>query len=383
MPRQLDILALEPFHGGVRRAMLEAVSRCSRHRWKILKLPARRIERRLMVSAAWFAECIARNGVGNVDLVFSSEALNLAEFLRLRPELGRKPSVVYFHDNQLPDPRREEHYECETDLVNLNSATAAGEIWFNSIYNLRSFLHRASRMVARHPELQSPNPMPRLTAKAHLVPPPIDVGAMQPGALSEAPAADRDPRIILFDARGADHALIAGTLDALAAGGERLDVTVIGRVANLPAGLRPVILNERDDAAHVRALRDSGVFVTARTDAAADDLVVRALAAGCLPVVPNSGVYPELLPEGLHDRCVHAGTPESIVARITDAWRLDRPDGWEFHRDEALAQFDAIRACKLIDERLDRLAAATSGSPAVRLTATTPARPPRRPVVAS
>jgi hypothetical protein len=356
MPKQLDILALEPFHGGIRRAMLEAVSRCSRHRWTILKLPARRIERRLMVAAQWFAEQIARNGVGKVDLVFSSEALNLAEFMRLRPELSRKPSVVYFHDNQLPELDREEDYESETDLVNLNSAASASEIWFNSIYNLRSFLSRASGMVARHPELQNPNPMPRLTAKAHLVPPPIDLGSASKSGL-EAPAA-RDPRAIVIDTRGADHVMLKRVFDGLAQCGEPLKLTLIGRVSGLPASLCPITLNEWDDARHVAALRASGVFVSARQDAAADELAVRALAAGCLPIVPNAGVYPELLVEALHDRCVHDGTAESIVARVLDAWYLESPSGWDFHRDETLAPFDAIRACRVIDERLDHLAAA-------------------------
>jgi hypothetical protein len=364
--RQLDILALEPFYGGVRRAMLEAVSRCSRHRWTILKLPARRIERRLMVSAHWFAEQIARNGVGKVDVVFGSEAMNMAEFLRLRRELSHKPSVVYFHDNQLPELDREEDYECETDLVNLNSATAASEVWFNSVFNLRSFLSRASAMVARHPELQNPNPMPRLTAKAHLVPPPIDLAAMQESETGGATPL-RDPRSVLFDTRGADHVVLARVVAEL----ERLRVpmhlTLIGTIRGLPASVRPITLNEWDDARHVQALRQSGVFVTARSNAPADDLAVRALAAGCLPIVPNNGVYPELLPEGLHDRCVHDGTPGSIVGQILDAWHLELPGGWEIHRDETLAPFDAMRACRVIDERLDHLAAAAV-TPSVRVT---------------
>ena len=40
MSSQLDILALEPFYGGVRKSMLETVMRCSRHRWTLLKLAA-------------------------------------------------------------------------------------------------------------------------------------------------------------------------------------------------------------------------------------------------------------------------------------------------------------------------------------------------------
>src|SRR5215212_8252611 len=104
MSSQLDILALEPFFGGGRRDMLETVIRCSRHRWTLLKLPPRRIERRLTAAAHWFAEQLSRHWVGRVDLLFTSEALNLADLYRLMPSLLPKPSVVYFHSNQLPHP---------------------------------------------------------------------------------------------------------------------------------------------------------------------------------------------------------------------------------------------------------------------------------------
>src|SRR5271155_4198329 len=105
MPAQLDILALEPYYGGIRRAMMEAIIRCSRHRWTLLKLPPRRIERRLAAASYWFAEQLSRHGVGKVDLLFTSEAINLADLYRLLPELIKRPSVVYFHSDQLPSPQ--------------------------------------------------------------------------------------------------------------------------------------------------------------------------------------------------------------------------------------------------------------------------------------
>ena len=78
--------------------MLDAVIHCSRHRWTLLKLPPRRIERRLSVAAYWFAEQLSRH-VGLAEdryLLFTSEALNLADLYRFMPQLVNKPSVVYF-----------------------------------------------------------------------------------------------------------------------------------------------------------------------------------------------------------------------------------------------------------------------------------------------
>ena len=83
MGRQLDILALEPFYGGPRKAMLETIMRYSRHRWTVLRLPPRRIERRLAAAAHWFGELLNRHWAGRIDVLFTSEAMNLADLLRL------------------------------------------------------------------------------------------------------------------------------------------------------------------------------------------------------------------------------------------------------------------------------------------------------------
>src|SRR5947199_147911 len=153
MSQQLDILALEPFYGGMRRVMLDALIRCSRHRWTLLKLPPRRIERRLSAAANWFAEQVSRHWSGRVDLLFTSEAMNLANLCRLVPRLAGLPSVVYFHDNQLPALTEER--DDPLHLVNLNTAATAGELWFNSLHHLKSFLMKASKLVERHPELSN------------------------------------------------------------------------------------------------------------------------------------------------------------------------------------------------------------------------------------
>src|SRR2546421_7625529 len=186
MSRQLDILALEPFYGGGRRHMLETLIHYSRHRWTLLKLPPRRIERRLTAAAHWFSEQLTRHWVGRVDLLFTSEALNLADLYRLMPNLLKKPSVVYFHSNQLPHPSVQS--DNPLDMANMNTGAAATEIWFNSLYHLRDFLSRAAALVARHPELSSRNPVPDLTAKARLMRPPVDFALIQE-TLAQPPVA--------------------------------------------------------------------------------------------------------------------------------------------------------------------------------------------------
>src|SRR3954470_4720708 len=211
MSRQLDILALEPFYGGGRRHMLETLIHYSRHRWTLLKLPPRRIERRLTAAAHWFAEQLTRHWVGRVDMLFTSEAMNLADLYRLMPTLLKKPSVVYFHDNQLPHPAAKSDNPLEK--ANLNTATAATEIWFNSLFHSRDFLSRATALVARHQELQGRNPMQELTSKSRLMLPPVDFTPIQE-TLMHAPV-QRKKRGIFVETRDANVELLNAALATL------------------------------------------------------------------------------------------------------------------------------------------------------------------------
>jgi hypothetical protein len=346
--KQLDVLALEPYYGGVRKAVIEAVTRCSRHRWTVLKLPARKLERRLQVAATWFAEQLTRAGarVAKFDVLVASEAMNLADLLRLAPELAHKPSVVYFHDNQLPDAG-DARPETALDLVNLNSAMAATEVWFNSVYNLKTFLARASQLVARHEELATRNPVPGLASKSHLMPPPIE--------FNEQGGQERDRRAVVIDARGlAEPAVVCAAVERLRERGEEFAVTTIGRIK----GIECEALAERDDAGHADALTRCGVLVSFRRGASGDELAVRGLAAGCYPVFPDVGVYTELVPREMHANCLHDGTAASVAERILDGWYVERPIGFDIHVGEVLGQYDAVKACRGIDERLARLVGA-------------------------
>ena len=351
---QLDILALEPFYGGARRVMLESLIHSSRHRWTLLKLPPRRIERRLTAAAHWFAEQLSRHWAGRWDILLISEALNLADLFRLMPQLTRKPSVVYFHSNQLPDPHNEN--DGPLDLVNLNTAQAASEIWFNSLYHLRTFLAKATALVRRHPELSGRNPMPELTAKAQLMPPPIDCSVIQ--ELQMQRVVKRERRTIFLETRDADTNLLNRALGTLQRRGENFKLLTIGNLDGIAEDLPRETLAENDDVAQQYAMMQSGVFMSVKVGAVADHHCVRALAAGCFPMVPNVGVYRELLPEMMHPPCLYNGEPDQLAGRMQDLWHLERVSGYEEKLHAILKQFDPLAACNAIDQRLEDMVTA-------------------------
>jgi hypothetical protein len=350
---QLDILALEPFYGGPRRAMLETVMRCSRHRWTLLKLPPRRIERRLMAAAHWFAEQLQRHWSGRVDVLFTSEALNLADLTRLVPPLARKPSVVYFHDNQLPDPRSDADGQ-PTDFVNLNTAAAATEVWFNSVYHFRTFSSRATALVNKHPDIAMLNPLGGLAGKSHVMPPAIDFSGIHQHNVAADPK--RPARTIFVETRDADIRLLNAALGAVRRRGEKFELITVGPVEGLDPEIKRRTLPEQDQHAHVNALFESGVFLSARPTATCDFHAVRALAAGCWPIFPRGGVYAEILPKSMHPTCLFEPTVDHMASRIQDAWHTYRPDGYEADLQSHLSRFEPMAACGAMDQRFEELA---------------------------
>lgn len=356
MSSQLDILALEPFYGGIRRHMLESLMRYSRHRWTLFKLPPRRMERRLAAAAHWFSEQLSRHWVGRFDVLFTSEAMNLADLVRLMPALGSRPSVVYFHSNQLPDPTAP--LERAVEMANLNTASVATEVWFNSMYHLKTFIAHAAAIVDGHPELSSRTPVPNLVAKAQLIRPPVEMD-LDLLSLSAGPEPiARRKRAVFLDTRDANMELLNTALGTLARRKEPFELITVGPAEELSVDLPRRTLGEDDDVAHRRALCVADVCLSAKIGAACDYHGVRALSAGCWPVWPNAGVYPELLPKGLHSACLYEASADELVGRLLDVWYLERPSGHDEELQRILQEFDAVTACRVIDQRLEHLAAA-------------------------
>ena len=350
---QLDILALEPFFGGARRAMLETLVRCSRHRWTLLKLPPRRIERRLSVAANWFGEQLTRHWVGRVDLLFTSEAMNLASLFQLMPVLSEKPSVVYFHENQLPDVKT--NTDAPLDLVNLNTANAATEIWFNSDWHRKTFLLRAKALVDRHPEMSGQNAVIQLKKKASVMPPPIDLSAVQAAMQGDI---ERDGTALFVETRDGEVGLLNKALAILRDRKEKFRLITVGPsdgLDNNDSSIPRQQLSETDEAAHARALCEAGVFVSVKPDATSDFFVVRGLAAGCRPVLPASGFYRELLPPALQKSCLYDPTPVDLANHLQDAISPFQPAVRREELRKSLAPFEPSAACRQFDERFEEL----------------------------
>jgi len=359
MSKQLDILALEPFFGGVRKNMLETMIRCSRHRWTLLKLPPRRIERRLAAAAHWFAEQLSRHWVGHVDAIFASEALNLADLFRVMPALSQKPSVVYFHSNELPEANATDTISA-TEFANLSTASAASEIWFNSKFHIRAFLAGVSELAKGNPDLAGQDPVRLLTKKMHLMPPAVDLGVTS--EVIQLHAGLRDPHAIFVETRDANVNLLNEAIRILQRGGEKIELITVGPVEGLTTEVPRQTVPENDLTGQARGMMQSNLFVSTKIASPFDEHAVRAIQLGCRPVMPRTGFYLELLPREMYGYALYDVDAESLATRIQDALYASNEYPGSIELRERLRRFDPITACRAMDDRIAQLAANSSSS---------------------
>jgi hypothetical protein len=369
---QLDILAIEPFYGGQRKWILDTLVATSRHRWRTMTLPARRIQRRVATSAVWFAEQYHRHPVDKVDLLFTTDALNLAEFLRLVPELTNVPSVVYFQDNELNAPTDD---DLTGTTANLASATAAGRFYFNSTFHQQMFLARLDVLARTQPDLAGNIPSIDLIHRTSVLAPPLNLAPLEAATAS---AGRRVRRRIMVDTHDADLELLNEGLTYLARAGQIFELVCYGPSAELPAEFVVKKIPEGDLAAVSAALCEVGLYVSTHRAALCDLVPLLALKAGAGVIVPAEGFFRDALPEELHGWNLYQPVPSRLCDRIVDHLTLGGPPDFGQLVARALRPHEVVRSVAAFDaaieqtlgshvprtaRRVERVAAVTEPSP--------------------
>jgi hypothetical protein len=203
-----------------------------------------------------------------------------------------------------------------------------------------------------NPDLAGRNPMHQITGKMHLMSPPVDLSVSR--RITEQESVERDPRTFFVDTRESDIPLLDQALQLLSSRGEKYKLITIGEIGRTDVPHRT--LSEENEEEHVRALHESAVMISARRAAATDLHAIRALRLGCWPVFPNSGVYPELLPDSLHHVCLYnQSVPERLATQLQNVFWIEHPAGYQRELERMLGRYDAVAACAAIDDRLEQL----------------------------
>jgi glycosyltransferase involved in cell wall biosynthesis len=282
--------------------------------WQVLSLPPRHFSWRVRGNPLYWALAERERLQQDYDLLVATSMVDLATLRGLVPALARLPTLLYFHENQFDYPQRSYQPSLlEAQMVSLYSALAADHLAFNSAYNRDSFLAGVNALLGKLPDRVPEGVAGLLADKARVLPVAIDpvigatVVAHWPGTAGSYP---QRPLRLLWSGRfehdkGGEtlwHTLVEleriGLRYELALTGQqfRRSPTVFGRIEAEFAhrlvhfGYMPLETDYR------ALLRGADVVLSTAQHEFQGLAVLEAVAAGCLPAVPDRQAYPEIYP---------------------------------------------------------------------------------------
>jgi glycosyltransferase involved in cell wall biosynthesis len=289
--------------------------------WQVLELPPRHFSWRVRGNALYWALQERELLNGGYDLVLATSMVDLATLRGLVPTLCTTPAILYFHENQFDYPRQQrQHSLLEAQMVSLYSAVAADSLLFNSNYNRESFLDGCEKLLGRLPDKVPPGVVALLREKSAILPVAIDRDLLAkaspawPGTASGAPG---KPLRIVWCGRfeydkGAQGLL--PVLQQLERQQCEYELALVGQqFRNLPPVFadiqrefphRLVHCGYLEEAGDYHALlRGADVVLSTSLHEFQGLAVLEAVAAGCIPAVPDRLAYRDIYPDVYRSPC--------------------------------------------------------------------------------
>ncbi|MEM1113875.1 MAG: DUF3524 domain-containing protein [Pseudomonadota bacterium] len=304
------------------------------YRWRVEELPPRHFSWRVRGNPLhWHHEGIGRHAAQS-DVLLATSMVDLATLRGLQPELARLPTALYFHENQFAYPLSSRgHGLLEAQMVSLYGALAADRLWFNSAFNLESFLDGLGSLLKRLPDLVPEGVVAVLRAKSSVLPVPVLAPTWEAGMPDRWPRREHacELRLIwlgrLEHDKGGEQLLAA--LSGLERAGIRFRLAVVGQTfRELPGsfaniknrfGYRLVHFGYAEAVSDYHALlRGADLVLSTALHEFQGIAVMEAVMAGCRPLLPARQAYPEIYgQEYLY--ASHPDDPEQEASAVVEA----------------------------------------------------------------
>ena len=373
------VVLVEPYYGGSHKAWADGLVAHSGHEIHLVTHDAAYWRWRLRGSALTLAEDVLRVVAdhGPPDVLLVSDMVHLAALLGfLRRDLDDPAVALYLHENQLTHPvgprdRRDEGLA----LANWLSLAVADRVFVNSEAQLADLRVALPVLLGRALDHGHGHRLEAVLARCQVLSVGVDLAAIAPDGHPppEAP-------LILWNHRW-DHekrpdrlfSVLHGLADdgvafRLALAGENLRVDpqefdqIRGRL-----GERVVHVGRMGLDGYTRLLAASDVTVSTAEHETFGVAAVEAMAAGCVPLLPNRLSYPEIVPERWHRAVLYEGADLADRLRmvLTDLpGSRERVDGLA----GAMRRFDWTVMAPRYDDAIDRLTRSRGGGATGRRT---------------
>ncbi len=338
----MRILLISAYEASSHKAWAHTLmSGLSEHQWQYLALPARHFAWRIRGNALSFAMDADYRPLldAQYDLVVATSMTDCAGLKALCPNLQTIPWLLYFHENQFAYPANDKQQGLvEMQMVTLYSAMAADKCVFNSHFNQQSFFDGARALLKKLPDYSSPNWLQAVEERSCVLPVPIVV------------AKDLDKPVKRYDSsesiklvwnarwefdKGPDRLLaILKELES-----RRLDfqIAVLGeQFREEPKAFAEIKQRYSHRIEHfgyvpsreqyLNYLANAHVVLSTALHEFLGLAVLEAVSLGCIPLLPNRQVYPELFAKDyLYDSVIDDVEQEAISAVDTLLALLENP----------------------------------------------------------
>ena len=293
----------------------------AQHEWHYLSLPARHFAWRIRGNAMSFAfdPQFKPQIEQEYDLVIATSMTDCVGLKAFCPNLQNIPWVLYFHENQFAYPASDKQQGLiEMQMVTLYSALAADLCVFNSQFNKDSFFGGARALLKKLPDYVSPDWLNDTETNAQVLAVPLDMtaAASKQLAVEEGEKKASEPMKLVWSARwefdkGPDRLL--AILEELERRQLDYEIAILGeQFRSIPKEFDQI------QAKFAHRIRQFG-FAPSRAEylgfLASSDIVLstalhefqglavlEAVALGCVPVLPDRQVYPELFGNHLNEK---------------------------------------------------------------------------------
>ena len=348
--------------------------------WTVLTLPPRYFAWRLRGNSLSWAFSERETLEQTYDLVLATSMTDLSALRGFVPKLATTPTLVYFHENQFAYPESGKEYgSLEPKILNIYTALAADKVLFNSHYNRDSFLQGVAKLLKKMPDQVPPGVVEHLTQRSQVLPVPLmdqlyqveeNQADSQENQNSQAvdiawskPAAQSDNAIrIVWSARwefdkGPDRLL--AIMRELESRGVNYRMAIMGeRFRKIPQEFNTIeqefshrldqfgFAQTREE--YLAWLSAGDMVLSTATHEFQGVAVLEAVVKGCIPVLPDREVYPELF--GCDYVYPHCGSDikkeakaavDMIIQRAEQIHRgqLSAPDAQRFSWSELSEQY--------------------------------------------
>ena len=261
------------------------------------------------------------------DRILATSMVDLAGLRGLIPALGGIPAVVYFHENQFAYPERLERKEGQNyQLTNIFSALAADKVIFNSHYNRQSMIDGVKTLLKMMPDCIPSGVVEKIDEGSEVIPVPLEDHCY----LEHITQPDSSPLTFVWNHRWEyDKApeRFFQALFELADRGCPFKTHIMGQqfrdcppvFEQARKYLRDQIITwgfVSDEAEYRRILSTSDVIMSTSLHDFQGLAVLEAVAAGCVPLVPDRLAYRELFEDRFRFPSYPKDSEEEIRKRL-------------------------------------------------------------------